>query len=199
MRCGSSTGLPSSLKPMTPDWASSHISANSLPALPLLTQPMGKTLTILASLAFFKTYSTTLALSTAGLVLGMAQMVVKPPLAAAWTPVAIVSLSSYPGSRRCVCTSMKPGQATSPRPSMTRQSGGTSPSRTGSPTCCTRPSMSRRSPVLSMPADGSSKRASRTNMGPVTVKSVLHPDVWHQATGTAGPCARPRRWPPVPQ
>ena len=54
------------------------------------------------------------ALSFTGSVFGMAQTAVKPPAAAARVPVAIVSLSSRPGSRRCVWRSMKPGHTTRP-------------------------------------------------------------------------------------
>ncbi len=54
------------------------------------------------------------ALSLTGFVLGIAHTAVKPPAAAARVPVAIVSLSSRPGSRRCVCRSMKPGHTTRP-------------------------------------------------------------------------------------
>ena len=59
------------------------------------------------------------AVSFTGSVLGMAQTAVKPPAAAARVPVAIVSLSSRPGSRRWVWMSMKPGQTTRPFSSRT--------------------------------------------------------------------------------
>jgi hypothetical protein len=44
----------------------------------------------------------------------MQKTVVTPPAAAALVPVAIVSLYSQPGSLRCVCTSIRPGQTTIP-------------------------------------------------------------------------------------
>src|SRR5579862_9544033 len=47
----------------------------------------------------------------------MQTMLVKPPRAAASVPVAIVSLAACPGSRRCTCKSMSPGQTTSPETS----------------------------------------------------------------------------------
>ncbi len=43
---------------------------------------------------------------------GIAAIVVKPPLAAASVPVAIVSLCSAPGSRKWTCKSTKPGKTT---------------------------------------------------------------------------------------
>ena len=49
-------------------------------------------------------------LSVTGSVFGIAQTAVNPPAAAARAPVAIVSTSSRPGSRRWQCTSMKPGR-----------------------------------------------------------------------------------------
>ncbi|MNC66395.1 hypothetical protein D3C75_1167870 [compost metagenome] len=58
-------------------------------------------------------------LSVTGLVLGIQAMVVKPPLAAERVPVAMVSLCSKPGSRRCVCMSMKPGDTSLPPASIT--------------------------------------------------------------------------------
>ena len=48
-------------------------------------------------------------LSVTGSVLGIAQTAVKPPAAAAMAPVATVSSSSWPGSRRCTWRSMRPG------------------------------------------------------------------------------------------
>ena len=54
-----------------------------------------------------------------GSVLGMAQSVVNPPLAAAAVPVAMVSLYSKPGSRRWQWRSMKPGVTTRPVASIT--------------------------------------------------------------------------------
>ena len=93
-------GSPSSLKAMTPAAASSPISVSSLPFLPLEMQPMGSTLTAPSAAAVDFIYSMAVWLSSGGLVLGMQPMVVKPPRAAALVPLAIVSFSSYPGSRR---------------------------------------------------------------------------------------------------
>ncbi len=39
---------------------------------------------------------------------------VNPPRAAAAVPVAMVSLADCPGSRKCTCKSINPGQTTSP-------------------------------------------------------------------------------------
>ena len=48
-------------------------------------------------------------LSIGGSVLGMQAIEVKPPATAAAVPVAIVSSSSKPGSRRWTCMSIRPG------------------------------------------------------------------------------------------
>jgi hypothetical protein len=56
----------------------------------------------------------TFALSLTGDVFGMQATAVKPPATADAVPVATVSLCSCPGSRRCTCMSMKPGQITRP-------------------------------------------------------------------------------------
>ena len=60
-------------------------------------------------------------LSFTGRVLGMAATAVKPPAAAAWVPVRMVSLYSSPGSRRWTCMSMSPGVTTRLRASITRR------------------------------------------------------------------------------
>ena len=52
--------------------------------------------------------------SSAGVVFGIAQTVVKPPCAAAASPDATVSASSLPGSRRWAWRSMNPGATTTP-------------------------------------------------------------------------------------
>src|SRR5437762_2140035 len=52
-------------------------------------------------------------------VFGMGQTVVKPPTAAAAVPVAIVSLWLCPGSRKCTCRSMNPGDTINQRASST--------------------------------------------------------------------------------
>ena len=48
------------------------------------------------------------ALSPAGVVFGIVVTQVKPPAAAAAAPVARVSASGTPGSRKCTCTSRSP-------------------------------------------------------------------------------------------
>ena len=55
-----------------------------------------------------------MAVSFTGCVLGMQQMEVKPPAAAAREPLSMVSACSKPGSRRWTCMSMKPGATTRP-------------------------------------------------------------------------------------
>ena len=57
-----------------------------------------------------RTRASTPGSSSAGVVFGIAQTVVNPPWAAAASPVAIVSASSLPGSRRWAWRSMKPGR-----------------------------------------------------------------------------------------
>ena len=81
--------------------------------------PIGYTRTLPSARAFSTIARVIPAVSLTGLVLGIAHTAVKPPAAAARVPVAIVSLSSRPGSRRCVCRSMKPGHTTRPLASTT--------------------------------------------------------------------------------
>ena len=64
------------------------------------------------------TRASTAGSSSAGVVFGIRQTVVKPPCAAAASPDAIVSASSLPGSRKWAWRSMKPGATTTPRSSM---------------------------------------------------------------------------------
>ena len=80
--------------------------------------PMGKTRAE-ASLAWDRMNSVTDRLSFTGFVFGMQQTEVNPPAFAAAVPVAIVSLYSKPGSRRCTCMSMRPGTTSLPAASMT--------------------------------------------------------------------------------
>ena len=56
----------------------------------------------------------------AGSVFGMQATDVTPPARAAAVPVAIVSSSSRPGSRRWTCMSIRPGQTIRPAASMVR-------------------------------------------------------------------------------
>ena len=50
-------------------------------------------------------------MSATGKVFAIADIAVNPPLAAAMLPVATVSESSRPGSRRWVCKSTRPGMS----------------------------------------------------------------------------------------
>ena len=59
-------------------------------------------------------------LSRAGSVLGIQATEVTPPARAEAVPVAMVSSSSRPGSRRWTCMSIKPGQTILPAASMVR-------------------------------------------------------------------------------
>ena len=69
-------------------------------ARPRVAQRRGSARTPPAAAAVRSTYSTVARVSMGGSVLGVQQTVVKPPRAAAWVPVAMVSLYSRPGSRR---------------------------------------------------------------------------------------------------
>src|SRR5664280_2488198 len=89
--------------------------------------------------------------SFTGLVLGMQQMEVKPPAAAARDPLSTVSACSNPGSRRCTCISMKPGATIIPVASNTSAFG---EERLGA-TPATRPSTISTSATRSVFEDGS--------------------------------------------
>src|SRR5450759_2367145 len=92
-----------------------------------------------------------MALSFTGLVLGMQQMDVNPPAAAAREPLSMVSACSNPGSRRCTCISMKPGATIIPVASNTSAFG---EARLGA-TPATRPSTISTSATRSVFEDGS--------------------------------------------
>ena len=64
------------------------------------------------------------AVSMAGDVLGMHTTEVKPPRAAAAVPLAMFSFAVCPGSRKCTCRSIKPGQTTRPLTSILSTPGG---------------------------------------------------------------------------
>ena len=108
------TGRPSSVTATQPAALSSAMSASSSPFCPRETAPIGYTRARFAAAAFCRISCVTPALSFTGLVFGMQATAVKPPATAAATPVATVSLCSCPGSRKCTCMSMKPGQITKP-------------------------------------------------------------------------------------
>ena len=90
------------------------MSASCSPSWPRDTAPIGYTRARFASAAFLRMYSVTPALSFTGFVFGMHATAVNPPATAAAVPVAIVSLCSCPGSRRCTCMSISPGHTTNP-------------------------------------------------------------------------------------
>jgi hypothetical protein len=71
--------------------------------------------------------SVTERLSLTGTVLAMQATAVKPPAAAARVPVRMVSLYSWPGSRRCTWMSISPGATTSPLASSTSASAAAIP------------------------------------------------------------------------
>ena len=90
--------------------------------------------------------------SIAGLVFAMGTTPVNPPWAAARMPVIRSSLYSWPGSRKCTCTSTMPGTRYLPAQSFTRSFSGSSMSV---PTATTRPSRTRTSVTSSIPFCGS--------------------------------------------
>ena len=84
-------------------------SESSSPFSPIVIAPYGYT-PITASLFIISVSSLRCGmLSGTGFKFGMAHTSVYPPLAAALDPLAIVSLYEKPGSRKCTCTSQKPG------------------------------------------------------------------------------------------
>ena len=95
-----STEEPSSEKETTPSLINFSISVNSLPARSFVIAPQINTFTralfLMISFSIFKFCGE----SIAGWVLGIARMLVTPPLSAAAVPLSIVSLSSLPGWRR---------------------------------------------------------------------------------------------------
>src|SRR5215831_2459988 len=85
----------------------------------------------------------------------MQQTAVKPPAAAARVPLAMVSLYSKPGSRRCVWMSMNPGHTTLPVASTVSAPAGAVSAR---PTLAIRPSATSTSTTASTLEAGSSRR-----------------------------------------
>ena len=130
----SSTGAPSSEKATAPAAASSTRSASSLPLRPRVIAAIGSTRAPSDAAARAMSSATSPGESIAGSVFGIAQIVVKPPRSAARDPVAIVSDSSKPGSRRCACRSMNPNDSTTlgrltraPAPSGSTRAGTAAP------------------------------------------------------------------------
>ena len=149
------TGAPSSEKPTTPASASSPSAARVFPARPVVTAPWASSSTgEPEASAAARTSDRTPGSSRAGVVLGIAQTVVNPPCAAAASPVATVSASSLPGSRRCTCRSMNPGATTTPPASIPSAS-----SRSSHVTASRIPSRTTISPGPSRPAAGSTSHA----------------------------------------
>ena len=108
-RRASSTGEPSSEKATAPAAASSTRSASSFPLRPRVIVATGSTRAAFAAFARATSSAMRPGESIAGSVFGIAQTVVNPPRSAARAPLAMVSESSKPGSRRCTWRSMNPG------------------------------------------------------------------------------------------
>ena len=99
---------------------------------------------------------------------GMQHTDVNPPRAAARVPVAMVSLSSRPGSRRWTCRSTNPGHTTLPRASSTRSGGAASRAERSGPTAAIRPSSISTSRTASTVFDGSTTR-------PPSIRILMRP------------------------
>ena len=82
--------------------------------MPLVMAPVMKTFIPPLRSARSRISATVPALSMGGDVFGMQTSEVKPPRAAAAVPVMMVSLAVWPGSRKCTCRSISPGQTTCP-------------------------------------------------------------------------------------
>ena len=78
----------------------------------------------------------------------------KPEVAAARPPLSMVSACSRPGSRRCVCRSIRPGATTSPEASRICASG----AWMFFPIAATRPCRTSRSALPSIACEGSTMR-----------------------------------------
>ena len=139
--------------------------------------------------ARWRTASIVAAVSMAGRVLGIAQMVVKPPRAAARAPDAMVSLCSCPGSRRWTWRSTNPGATTSPVASITSAVG----LESAAPTSAMRPSTTRRSRRASVRDAGSIRRPPRTISCRSAVMRCL------ESGGRGWPCVRRVRRRPGPR
>ncbi len=117
------TQSPSSLYATAPASRSRWTSVNSSPLRPFVAAATGNTRHTPVCAARCCTSARTSGLSSAGPVLGMQHTLVNPPETAAAVPVAMVSLCSCPGSRRCTCGSISPGVTMHPAASITRAAG----------------------------------------------------------------------------
>ncbi len=201
-----STGWPSSVTAIAPASRSSHISVISRPSSPFVIAAAGITTVPQASRALCRMRSTTLRLSTTGLVLGIVRTWVKPPRAAAMAPVAIVSASSSPGSRKWTCMSWSPGVRIQPSAGRTRAS---TPAGSFGSIASIFPDRIHTSRRSSIPFSGSTTLTpSRTKLcdgfaivipglprGPA--EGPPRPSS-HRARGRAPPSARRPRWSPGP-
>jgi hypothetical protein len=163
-----STGLPSSVNATAPPATSPPISANSFCCRPFVTAPHGHTQQLPAFLACSLTNAAWAWVSMAGSVFGMHATDVTPPATAAAVPVAMVSSSSRPGSRRWTCMSISPGATIIPVQSRVR--AGVSPGC--GPRPATRPSCSHRSATVSRFWAGQMTRPLRRR---VVGMAVLYP------------------------
>src|SRR5712692_438285 len=174
IRRGFMTGIPSSDRPTMPALCIPPISANSSPARPTDTAPIGKRRVPPTAAARRSINSVTADVSLTGLVFAIAATAVNPPAAAAASPVAMVSLYSKPGSRRWTCISRKPGATTQPWASMMRGAGRGSSGvcckgvRISGPSAIILPSAIHTSTCRSIPWAGSITRPPRMRMSTLT-------------------------------
>ena len=174
------------------------MAASCRPSCPCEIAPIGYTRAARAAAPCARTKPTPAGSSTTGSVLGIAQIAVKPPAAAARAPVAIVSLCSPPGSRRWTWRSMRPGVTSSPVASITRApSGASSPSATAD----TRPSTISTSLVPSKFRLGSKTRPPLISSGALIPRhSPWRPRPYRahrRRANRAPPCGRLPRWSPA--
>ena len=102
----SSTNEPSSVNATAPAAASASRSATSRPSRPFVMQAEGAMRTGRAVSSICSRSQADV--SPAGVVFGIVVTQVKPPAAAAAAPVARVSASGWPGSRKWTWTSRRP-------------------------------------------------------------------------------------------
>ena len=119
-------------------------SASCSPSRPCVTAPTGWTSTRPTRAPRSRIRSAASAVSVTGVVLAIARTAVKPPTAAACDPDSMVSASSRPGSRKCVCRSTRPGRRTSPSASSRVMPDGALATAFG-PTSRTTPSVTKTS------------------------------------------------------
>ena len=118
-----STTSPSSVMAIAPEATISLMGAICTPCRPKVAHAVGKTRHLPSCSAVLIASCTISSESIGGVVLGIVQTVVNPPLLAEAIPVLVFS-SCLPllGSRKCTCISISPGETIQPSQSMMSQS-----------------------------------------------------------------------------